>query len=121
MYGHNDGMTDMEREMRIAVNEAAIHRLTHKRTNAECIRRMSDEELAEFLDKIAYARETPWSIPFQKKFCNNCPTITCTVEGYHHPMELNECDFADGECPHGSNITWWLKQPSREEDKHETD
>ena len=97
MYGHNDGMTDMEREMRIAVNEAAIHRLTHKRTNADSIRGMSDEELAEFLDQIAYARETPWSIPFQKKFCNNCPTITCTVEGYHHPMEFNECDFADGE------------------------
>ena len=49
MYGHNDGMTDMEREMRIAVNEAAIHRLTHKRTNAEYIRRMSDEELAKLL------------------------------------------------------------------------
>ena len=49
MYGHNDGMTDMERETRIAVNEAAIHRLTHKRTNAESIRSMSDEELAKLL------------------------------------------------------------------------
>ena len=49
MYGHNDGMTDMEREMRIAVNEAAIYRLTHKRTNAERIRGMSDEELAKLL------------------------------------------------------------------------
>ena len=49
MYGHNDGMTDMEREMRIAVNEAAIHRLTHKRTNADNIRGMSDEELAKLL------------------------------------------------------------------------
>ena len=49
MYGHNDGMTDMEREMRIVVNEAAIHRLTHKRTNAERIRGMNDEELAKLL------------------------------------------------------------------------
>ena len=49
MYGHNDGMTDMEREMRIAVNEAAIHRLTYKRTNADIIRDMSDEELAKLL------------------------------------------------------------------------
>ena len=49
MYGHNDGMTDMEREMRIAVNEAAIYRLTHKRTNADNIRSMSDEELAKLL------------------------------------------------------------------------
>ena len=87
-------------------------------TNADRIRAMSDEELAKFLDQIAYARETPWSIPFQKKICNNCPTTTCTVEGYDHPMELNECDFADGECPHGSDITWWLQQPSREEDNN---
>ena len=49
MYGHDDGMTDMEREMRIAVNEAAIHCLTHKRTNADNIRDMSDEELAKLL------------------------------------------------------------------------
>ena len=49
MYGHNDGMTDMEREMRIAVNETAIHPLTHKRTNADNIRDMSDEELAKLL------------------------------------------------------------------------
>ena len=49
MYEHNDGMTDMEREMRIAINEAAIHRLTHKRTNADSIRGMSDEELAKLL------------------------------------------------------------------------
>lgn len=83
-------------------------------TNADRIRAMSDEELAEFLDQIAYARETPWSIPFQKKICNNCQTTTCTVEGYHHPMELNECDFEDGECPHGSDIVWWLQQPAEE-------
>ena len=49
MYGHNDGMTDMEREMRIAVNEAAINRLTYKRTNADIIRGMNDEELAKLL------------------------------------------------------------------------
>lgn len=85
-------------------------------TNADRIRSMSDEELAEFLDQIAYARETPWSIPFQKKICNNCPTTTCIVEGYHHPMELNECDFADGECPHGSDIVWWLQQPAEGDD-----
>ena len=52
MYRHDDGITDMEREMRIAVNEAAIHRLTHKQTNADIIRGMSDEELAEWLTKI---------------------------------------------------------------------
>ena len=121
MYEHNDGMTDMEREMRIAVNEAAINRLTHKRTNADSIRAMTDEELAELLSSIAYDRETPWSEPFDKKFCKSCPTITCTVEGYHHPMDLNECDFTDGKCPHGSDIIWWLQQLCGEEDKHETD
>lgn len=30
----------------------------------------------------------------------------------HH---LNECDFADGVCPHGNSIQWWLKQPVAKE------
>lgn len=87
-------------------------------TNADRIRAMSDEELAEFLSSIAYGRETPWSEPFAEKFCKSCPTTTFTCEAYHHPMELHECDFSDGKCPHGSDIIWWLQQPA-EEDDHE--
>lgn len=79
-------------------------------TNADRINAMTIEEKAEFLSSIAYGRETPWSEPFAEKFCKSCPTTTCTVEGYHHPMDLHECDFTDGKCPHGDNIVWWLQQ-----------
>ena len=90
MYGHNDGMTDMEREMRIAVNEAAIHPLNHKRTNADNIRGMSDEELAKLLCC------TGWRMIEQKECLewlqqpaegivihdlNPCPCKDCIVRG----------------------------------------
>ena len=81
-------------------------------TNADRINAMTIEEKAEFLSSIAYGRETPWSKPFAEKFCKSCPTTTCTVEGYHHPLELHECDFSDGKCHHGSDIVWWLQQPA---------
>ena len=90
-------------------------------TNADRIRAMTDEELSEFLSSIAYGRETPWCEQFAEKFCKSCPTTTCTAEGHHHPMDLHECDFTDGKCPHGRDIVWWLQQPAGEEDKHETD
>ena len=80
-------------------------------TNADLLCAMTIEEKAEFLSSIAYAGRTPWSEPFAEKFCKSCPTTTCTIEEYSHPMELNECDFTDGKCPHGSDIVWWLKQP----------
>ena len=81
-------------------------------TNADRINSMTIEEKAEFLSSISYGRETPWSEPFAEKFCKSCPTTTCTVEGYHHPMDLHECDFTDGKCHHGSDIVWWLQQPA---------
>ena len=83
-------------------------------TNADRINAMTIEEKAEFLSSISYGRETPWSEPFDEKFCKSCPTTTCTVEGYHHPMDLHECDFTDGKCPHGSDIVWWLQQPTED-------
>ena len=82
-------------------------------TNADRIRAMTIEEKADFLSSIAYGRETPWSAVCEK-FCKSCPTTTCTVEGYHHTMDLHECDFTDGKCPHGSDIVWWLQQPAED-------
>lgn len=87
----------------------------YRMTNADRIRAMSDEELEDFLIRIE--GEQPWSTQFSEKFCDNCPTTTCTVEGYGHPIELSECDFIDGKCPHGIDIVWWLQQPA-EEEKH---
>ena len=93
MYGHNDGMTDMEREMRIAVNKAAIHRLTHKRTNADRIRAMSDEELVVFLDGFS-GRCLDCAEDAKNK---NCPIYK---EGYYcRPKDIME----------------WLQMPAEKE------
>lgn len=85
-------------------------------TNADRIDAMTIEEKADFLSSIAYAGETPWCKPFAEEFCKSCPTTTCTAEGYSNPMDLHECDFTDGKCPHGSDIVWWLQQPVKEDD-----
>ena len=85
-------------------------------TNADRINAMTIEEKAEFLSSISYGRETPWCEQFAEKFCKSCPTTTCTVEGYNHPMNLHECDFTDGKCPHGEDIVWWLQRPAEEDD-----
>lgn len=84
-------------------------------TNADRINSMTIEEKAEFLSKIAYERETPWSKPFAEKFCKSCPEPEYTLED-GSKMRLHECDFSDGVCPHGGDIVWWLKQPAEEDD-----
>lgn len=86
------------------------------KTNADKIRSMSDEELAEFLYSIAYGRETPWCEQFAEKFCKACPVTKVDIPEYLNPLFLHECDFTDGKCPHGSDIVWWLKQPAEEEE-----
>ena len=83
-------------------------------TNGEYIRSMLDKDLANLLASLAYGRETPWSEPFDKKFCRNCPTVEGTIQETGQTMDFHECDFADGECPHGSDIEWWLQQPREE-------
>lgn len=87
-------------------------------TNADRIRAMSDEELACFIKKLAYNREPPWGDLFQETFCKGCPAQEYTMEN-GQKMRLRECDFADGECPHGSDIAWWLQQPAEEGDRYE--
>ena len=59
----------------------------------------------------AHPRKTRQSVFLEQE----CPTTTCTVEGYHHPIDLHECDFTDGKCPHGEDIVWWLQQPAEED------
>ena len=86
----------------------------HK-TNGDRIRAMSDEELADFLIQVAYAGADPWGIPFERKFCDNCPTVECTIQETGQTMDFHECDFADGKCPHGTDVIWWLKQPAEVE------
>lgn len=83
-----------------------------QKTNADVIRAMTEEELADFLISVAYARNTPWCEPFARKFCDSCPTVEGLLNG--KTMSFHECEFADGKCPHGSDIIWWLQQPVEE-------
>ena len=89
------------------------------KTNADRINAMTIEEKAEFLSSIAYGRETPWCEQFAEKFCKACPVTKVDIPEYLNPLFLHECDFTDGKCPHGSDIVWWLKQPSEEETLNE--
>lgn len=83
------------------------------KTNADKIRSMSNEELRDFLDGF---RVETFSEPFGDKFCKNCPTTEGTIQGGLIPLRFNECDFADGVCPHGDSLTWWLSQPAEVDD-----
>lgn len=87
----------------------------HQKTNGDRIRAMSDEVLAEFLCAIAFARETPWSDLFAREFCDSCSSIKAIIEETGKEIELCECDFSDGKCPHGDDVVWWLKQPVKED------
>ena len=95
--------------------EKATGKKFDAKTNAERINAMTIEEKAEFLSSIAYGRETPWCEQFAEKFCKACPVTKVDITEYLNPLFLHECDFTDGKCPHGSDIVWWLKQPSEEE------
>lgn len=68
-------------------------------TNADRIRSMSDEELAEFLEHIAYESDPVWTEPFDKAFCQTCSAEPCFARA----------------CPNGKGSLWWLKQPPEEE------
>jgi hypothetical protein len=84
-------------------------------TNADRIRAMSDEELANFLLNVAYAGSDPWAVPFERKFCDNCQTVECMIPETGQTMDCHECDFVDGKCPHGTDIVWWLQQSVEDE------
>ena len=83
---------------------------TNVLTHGDRIRAMSNTELKCFLYSIAYERKTPWAEPFEKQFCENCSSVKATLDGKE--IELYECDFLGGECPHGDDIGWWLDQPA---------
>ena len=76
-------------------------------TNGDRIRAMSNEELRDFLDKF---RVETYSEPFGEKFCKSCPTQEVYCAPYGDTLKLTECSFADGVCPHGDSLAWWLEQ-----------
>lgn len=81
------------------------------KTNADRIRSMTDEQLRDFLDKF---RVETYTEPFGEKFCKSCPTTEVYCSPLHDTLKLHECDFADGVCPHGDSLAWWLSQTAEE-------
>lgn len=78
-------------------------------TNLERIKSYSPLEMELFLLSLAYDGSNPWDKQFGEKFCKKCVPHKCrTAEG--RDIEVFECEFADGKCPNGSEVSWWLNQ-----------
>lgn len=82
-------------------------------TNAEHIRSMSNDELADLLAEITYSGKGPWEEPFERLFCETCPAPEYTLDD-GRKLALHECDSVGYECPHGGDIVWWLGRPEDE-------
>lgn len=90
--------------------------LKHPKTNADRIRSMSDEALADFLCELAYTGKEPWSEPFSIALCHKCPTVKGRYCDTGQSGEWHECEFDDGKCPHGSDVMWWLRKEAQNGD-----
>ncbi len=83
-------------------------------TNAERIRSMNDEELADLLAEISYSGTGPWKWPFELLFCENCPAPEYTLDD-GRKLNLHECDFEGCECPTaGISCGGWGSRNRRE-------
>lgn len=85
-----------------------------QKTNGDKIRAMNNEELARFLTDV-HLGEEPWDVAFLREICGKCPSEEVVIVGSGRTLNLHECDFEDGKCPHGKPIGWWLEQPVKEE------
>lgn len=81
-------------------------------SNEDFIKTMNTQELRDFIESLAFGRETPWSEPFEKACCSKCPVTHATIVETGKEYDFHECDFVDGVCPYGDDIEWWLKQKS---------
>jgi hypothetical protein len=73
-----------------------------KKTNAERIREMNNEELAEWLDSLFNQERDDWN-PIG---CFNC----CNYGTHHYPKNCGDCEWKDG-------ILAWLDKPYKEGEK----
>lgn len=90
------------------------HEAVEIRTNGDRIRAMSDEELAKFLNDLANRGEGPWSGPYARQFCDNCPAVKVKIADSDEEIEAMPCEFEGHICPHGDEVVWWLKEPVEE-------
>jgi hypothetical protein len=98
-------------------------------TNFENIRATKDG-MSAFIAKVAYGMFDPWAELFARKFCDNCKTTHVTYQRIEDTDgnvlvqfpsgakskedDLHACDYSDGVCPYGDDITWWLNQECTE-------
>lgn len=95
------------------------------------LRNKNIEELAEWLDKLAFGN-TPWDLWYDENYCKKCEPVTMTREEYRR--EFGWCSFRDtmncGYCeandkcrffqeletiPHGKQvIKMWLESENKE-------
>lgn len=78
-------------------------------TNLQRIKTYSAQEMELFLLSLAYDGSNPWDKAFGDKFCKKCVPYNCKTED-GRDVEVFECEFSDGKCPHGSEVSWWLEQ-----------
>lgn len=81
------------------------------RTNADVIRSMDNEQLANFIKRLVYDGKDLWSEAFRKTFCDQCDPVEELDLETGCARDVYPCDYADGICPHGDDILWWLRQP----------
>ena len=92
-----------------------------KPTNADRIRSMSDEELADWIDSVLNQDREDWNVP-------GC--YSCINYGTHHsdPQNKGTYLYECAACPHEGSyenglkygVLAWLQQPAKEE-HHEDD
>lgn len=62
-----------------------------KKSNAEILKEMDVDQLAEWLDKNGMWDNSPWSKWFDSKYCQQCESIKAIVED---DFGNRECEFA---------------------------
>ena len=68
-----------------------------KKSNAEMIKAMNIEQLAEWLDTNGMWDNSPWSKWFDSTYCKQCESVKATVKD---DFGKRECDFAWCELEH---------------------
>jgi hypothetical protein len=121
--GASSGYYDSVEKAIAAWNRRANHiRDTTKMvSNADRIRSMNDEELAEWIDSVLNQDREDWDVP-------GC--YSCINYGTHHSNPENKGTYLYecADCPYEGSyenglkygVRAWLRQPAKEE-QHETD
>lgn len=65
--------------------------------NIDKIKSKSIDKFAEWLDQYCYFENSPWTIWWNNKYCNNCPSVTGKYEDSDRELEFAWCELY-GKC-----------------------